>query len=97
MDIAPRYAGTASGIMNSGSALAAIISPQIAGYVIDKTNNYDLPFIGSIGLLLLGSVPAFCMHPDKELDEPTVSPTLAVKQAALEEREGTASVRTAAP
>ena len=30
MDIAPRYSGTASGLMNSGSALAAIISPVIA-------------------------------------------------------------------
>jgi hypothetical protein len=27
MDIAPKHAGTASGIMNTGSALAAIISP----------------------------------------------------------------------
>ena len=34
MDIAPKYAGTASGIMNSGSALAAIISPVIGGYLI---------------------------------------------------------------
>jgi len=81
MDIAPRYAGTASGIMNSGSALAAIISPLIAGYVIDQTGNWNLPFIGSIGLLLLGSVLAFWMHPDKELDEPTVGPKLAVKEA----------------
>ena len=83
MDIAPRYAGTASGIMNSGSALAAIISPVIAGYVIDRTGVWELPFIGSIGLLLLGSVLAFWMHPDKELDEPTVGPKLAVKEATV--------------
>ena len=82
MDIAPRYAGTASGIMNSGSALAAIISPVIAGYVIDWTNVPELPFVGSIGLLLLGSDLAFRMHPEKELDEPTAGPTLAVKEAA---------------
>lgn len=81
MDIAPRYAGTASGIMNSGSALAAIISPVIAGYVIDWTAVPELPFVGSIALLLLGSVLAFRMHPDKELDEPTVGPMLAMKEA----------------
>ena len=81
MDIAPRYAGTASGIMNSGSALAAIISPVIAGYVIDWTHVPELPFVGSIGLLLLGSALAFRMHPDKELDEPTAGPKLAVKEA----------------
>ena len=52
MDIAPKFSGSASGLMNTGSALAAIVSPLIAGYVIDKTGNWELPFIGSIGLLL---------------------------------------------
>src|SRR5262249_48814543 len=53
MDIAPKYSGSASGLMNTGSAFAAIVSPLIAGYVIDKTGNWELPFVGSIGLLLL--------------------------------------------
>ena len=78
MDIAPRYSGTASGLMNSGSALAAIISPVIAGYLIDLTGVWELPFLGSIGLLLLGSVLAFRMHPDEELD---VGPRPAVREA----------------
>jgi MFS family permease len=67
MDIAPRYSGSASGMMNSGSALAAIISPLLAGYVIDKTGNWELPFIGSIALLLVGSILAFGMKPNQEL------------------------------
>ena len=46
MDIAPRFAGSASGLMNTGSALAAIISPVIGGYLIDKTGNWELPFLG---------------------------------------------------
>jgi MFS family permease len=48
MDIAPRYAGSASGIMNCGSALPAILSPVTFGYVIDQTQNWELPFIGSM-------------------------------------------------
>jgi sugar phosphate permease len=71
MDIAPRYAGSASGLMNSGSALAAIVSPLIAGYVIDRTGVWELPFIGSIGLLLVGSMLAFWMKPNEELDGST--------------------------
>ena len=70
MDIAPRYAGSASGLMNTGSALAAIVSPLIAGYVIDKTGVWELPFIGSIALLLFGSIMAFWMKPNQELDGP---------------------------
>jgi MFS family permease len=71
MDIAPKFSGSASGLMNTGSALAAIVSPLIAGYVIDKTGNWELPFIGSIGLLLVGSIMAFWMKPNEGLDGPT--------------------------
>ena len=67
MDIAPRFSGSASGLMNTGSALAAIISPVIGGYLIDKTGNWELPFLGSIVLLLFGSVLAFWMKPQEEL------------------------------
>ena len=81
MDIAPKYSGTASGLMNSGSALAAIISPVIAGYLIDVTGIWELPLVGSIALLLLGSLLAFFMRPGEELDAPTgSSPT--VREAA---------------
>jgi cyanate permease len=67
MDIAPRFSGSASGLMNIGSALAAAVSPLVAGYVIQKTNNWDLPFLGSIGLLLFGSIMAYWMKPNEPL------------------------------
>ena len=83
MDIAPRYSGFASGFMNSGSALAAIVSPLVAGYIIDKTGNWELPFIGSIGLLLFGSIVAFWMKPQEELAGTTIGESSAVKEAAV--------------
>jgi len=67
MDIAPRFSGSASGLMNVGSALAAAVSPLVAGYVIQRTNNWDLPFLGSIGLLLFGAILAFWMKPNETL------------------------------
>jgi MFS family permease len=72
MDIAPRFSGSASGLMNTGSALAAILSPIVFGYVIDKTNNWELPFLGSIVLLFLGSLVAFWMKPGERLIMPAV-------------------------
>jgi MFS family permease len=66
MDIAPKFSGCASGLMNVGSPLAAIISPLVFGYVIDKTGNWNFPFLGSIAILLFGSVAAFWMKPDQE-------------------------------
>ena len=65
MDIAPRYAGFAAGIMNTGSALAAILSPVIFGYIIQVTGNWSLPFLGSMGLFFLGSIVAFWMKPEE--------------------------------
>ena len=83
MDIAPRFSGFASGFMNSGSALAAIVSPVVGGYIVDKTGNWELTFVGSIGLLLVGSILALWMKPEEELAEPTVTPTFAMKEATL--------------
>ena len=65
MDIAPNFSGTASGLMNSGSAFAAIISPVVFGIVIDTTGNWSLPFYGTMALLAVGVVAAFAMHPER--------------------------------
>ena len=77
MDVAPRYSGTAAGLMNTGSAVAAILSPIAFGYIVDWTGNWQLPFIGSLGLLLLGAAMAFTMHPDRPF-EPEASNARAV-------------------
>ena len=66
MDIAPDYSGTASGMMNTGSALAAIICPVLSGYLIDRTGNWELPFVGSMILMALGIVLAFRMQPESK-------------------------------
>ncbi|MGU3538557.1 MFS transporter [Methylobacterium sp. A54F] len=68
MDIAPQYAGTASGLMNFGSAFAAIVSPLTFGWIVDVTGNWILPFAGSVGLLVLGAALAFTMHPERPFE-----------------------------
>ena len=78
MDIAPAHAGTASGLMNTGSALAAILSPLVFGWVIDATGNWTLPFVGTMGLMLVGLVAAFAMRPDNRFaGDHGMVPTLA--------------------
>jgi MFS family permease len=68
MDIAPKHSGTASGIMNTGSAVAAIVSPQVFGYLVDLSGSWRLPFSGSIALLIVGAVLTFWMRPDRSIE-----------------------------
>jgi MFS family permease len=82
MDIAPKYSGTAAGLMNSGFALAAIVSPLTAGYVIDLTGNWYLPFLMTIAVLLLGAACAFVMHPERPLEVLQPVPAAAESAAA---------------
>ena len=65
MDIAGKFSGTAAGMMNTGSALAAILSPIAFGYIVGMTGNWQLPFAGSLGFLLLGALLAPTMHPER--------------------------------
>lgn len=69
MDIAPRYAATASGMMNFGFGLAGIVSPLVFGMLLDATGSWTAPFLASIGLLLLGAVLSFFMRPDRPFVE----------------------------
>ena len=55
MDLAPRYAGSASGMMNFGFGLAGLVSPSSFGYLVDRTGSWVAPFTGSIVLLLIGA------------------------------------------
>jgi MFS family permease len=68
MDIAPQYSGVASGMMNTGSAFAAIVSPVVSGMLIDKFGSWELPFVGSMLLMAAGVVLAFRMRPESRFD-----------------------------
>jgi MFS family permease len=87
MDIAPEHSGTASGMMNTGSALAAIISPVVSGFLIDRFGNWELPFLGSMGLMGIGMLLALRMRPDAQFrlttsaDNPAVSPHSASERS----------------
>lgn len=82
MDIAPEHSGTASGMMNSGSALAAILSPVISGYVIDRFGSWELPFIGSMVLMGLGVVLAFRMQPESRFANTPATPVATERSPA---------------
>ena len=82
MDIAPKHSGTASGIMNTGSAIAAIASPWLFGIIIDATGDWNLPFAGSIALPLVGAILAFWMRPEQAIEEEPPAASSSAARAA---------------
>jgi MFS family permease len=86
MDIAPKYSGSASGMMNFGFGIAGIISPFVFGYLIDFTGSWTLPFAGSICLLLLGAGLAFLMRPDRPFETAVPMPEVATVAASPNRR-----------
>ena len=82
MDIAPKFSGTAAGLMNCGSAFAAIVSPLIAGYVIDVTHDWYMPFLMTIAVLLVGAACAFMMHPERPFEDAAASEAIGEAAAA---------------
>ena len=86
MDIAPEHSGTASGMMNTGSALAAILSPVVSGLLIDKFGSWELPFVGSMILMAAGVVLAFRMRPESKFETaaPAAPSEVRIKAATPE-------------
>ncbi len=82
MDIAPNFSGTASGLMNTGSAVAAIVSPIAFGAVVDLTGNWLLPFAASIALLFAGAALAFTMKPQHRFEEDAYPPDVPASSPA---------------
>ncbi|MES2187160.1 MAG: MFS transporter [Pseudomonadota bacterium] len=68
MDVAPQFAGVATGFVSTAAGLAAVVSPIMFGYIIDKTGSYTLPFLASIAVMVMGIVMSFFMRPDRTLE-----------------------------
>ena len=62
MDVAPVWAGTASGVMNTGFGIAGILSPIVFGALVQSAG-WRVPFIVSIALLGAAAVVAGIMRP----------------------------------
>ena len=71
LDIAPRFAGIASGFVSTAAGVAALVSPVAFGAILDATGSYRPPFLVSIALLGLGIVLAFFVRPDRPVEVAT--------------------------
>ena len=67
MDIAPRHAGTAGGMMNTGFGIAGIASPFVFGLLLDRTGSWEVPFVVSAALLFIGAATSMVIDPTAKI------------------------------
>jgi ACS family sodium-dependent inorganic phosphate cotransporter len=58
-DIAPRYADVIWGISNTGGTLPGIIGVYVTGWLIDRTGNFNAPFLLTFGVGAVGALAYF--------------------------------------
>lgn len=78
LDIAGKYGGTAGGMMNTGFGVAGIVSAPVFGYLYDRTGSYNVPFLLSAGLLVIGAISSLFIDPTRtvtDLAVPETAPT----------------------
>jgi MFS family permease len=68
MDMAPRYAGTAGGLMNMGFGIAGVLSPTVFGMLVQHTGSWQVPFIASVVLLAFGVLLSLRIDPSHPLE-----------------------------
>ena len=68
MDIAPEFAGTAGGMMNTGFGIAGAIAPLVFGWLIQATGAWQVPFAVTAALLVIGAGAAFGINPVHRVD-----------------------------
>jgi sugar phosphate permease len=72
MDIAPEFAGTAGGMMNTGFGIAGTVAPLVFGWLIQTTGTWQVPFALTAALLLVGAAAAFGINPVKRVEPEAV-------------------------
>ena len=54
MEVEPTHAATSTAMVNTGFAVAGIVSPLIVGWLLDISGNWTMVFVVSICILLIG-------------------------------------------
>jgi ACS family D-galactonate transporter-like MFS transporter len=68
MDIAPEFAGTAGGMMNTGFGIAGTLAPAVFGWLISRTNAWQVPFTVTAVLLVVGAAATVLINPGRRLE-----------------------------
>jgi len=73
LDIGGQHAGSMVGLMNTSAQIGGFLSSVAYGYIVERFDSYDAPFVPMAGLLFLGALLWFRVDASKVIgDEPLV-------------------------
>ena len=67
VDVGGRHAGVTAGVMNTVGQFGGILSPIALAYLVDATNNWNIPLMVLAGIYALAAVSWLAIDPDQRV------------------------------
>ncbi len=67
LDIGRKHAGSMVGLMNTSAQVGGLLSSVAYGYIVERFDSYDAPFVPMAALLFLGALLWFKIDASSEL------------------------------
>jgi MFS family permease len=68
VDVGGRHAGVTAGVMNTVGQVGGILSPLVLAYLVEATNNWNLPLLVLAGIYAVAGIAWLTINPDQRVD-----------------------------
>ena len=68
VDVGGRHAGVTAGVMNTVGQVGGILSPLVQAYLVDATNNWNLPLLVLAGIYAIAGIAWLAVNPDQRVE-----------------------------
>jgi nitrate/nitrite transporter NarK len=68
VDVGGRHAGVMAGVMNTVGQFGGILSPLALAYLVDATNNWNIPLMVLAGIYAMAGVAWLAIDPDQRVE-----------------------------
>ncbi len=73
VDVGGRHAGVTAGVMNTVGQIGGILSPLVLAYLVDATNNWNLPLMVLAAIYAVAGVAWLMIDPDQRVETAQVA------------------------
>ena len=68
VDVGGRHAGVTAGVMNTVGQVGGILSPLVLAYLVEATNNWNLPLLVLAGIYAVAGIAWLTINPDQRVE-----------------------------